>query len=440
MKRQFRSLPLLFALFFLPFASSARADGDSSTYLRTPANAAADASFTLSQDIYVTNWYTRQVCEDVPYTQEETYYTTEWVPNNVFVCNTDADGNQQCSWVDQGSYQQVPHTREVTYYQTECHDEQYSQEDYDHTWNQPVVVHFPADASLLAGETETIVFNLAGDESAPALGLDQSNAVFHYVIAAAKMTGKTLDITLATKPFLTPADVGPANISGEAIEFGDQESVVSFTDKFSHHRVDSTYSVSVSEKGSATVLATGAAVAADGKKFSASLPVVLDPAKDYDVSVAVSRSGVVLVSSPIAFTVKKTVKAEVLDQAKLKNANLIGSYSIVGLTNKAVFRFKDLSPDYATVSTSYAVQVSELGPDKKSVVLGTATISRHSQKTDAAGRILVSLADDLKLDPAILDSLTKGKVLTFGLVATRHSKRFSPDILLNRTVSLALQK
>lgn len=124
-----KKLNFLFAILVAGISPQVFAGNSAANYVRTADNMNKPVNINLSQDIFRTDWYTQNVCQDVPY--------------NV----------------------------QVTYYQTQCHDESYSHEVFDHTWEQAVVVHFPAGAVLESGESESIHFELSGSENSPSVSI-----------------------------------------------------------------------------------------------------------------------------------------------------------------------------------------------------------------------------------------------------------------------------
>jgi len=435
---RFKSLLLLC---LLSVSAIAFADGETKTITRTVQDTSNEYSFSVSKDIYVTNTYYQTVCGDVPVTTYETQYQTQWVPNNVYVCDPpQSDGTPgNCNWVDQGSYQSVPVQVAVTHYENQCWQEPYTQEDYDHTWTLPVHVKYPDTPKLLPGDEDTVVFEIAGRESKPSITFDQSNAVFHYNTVSSKFINGTVEVELSAAPYLKAADVGPKTIGATSIKFGDKDSTITIIDGFSRKRVTSTYTISVALAGTHQVLGSSNQVVVSGKSVSTVLPIALDETKDYNVTVNVTRTGPVLIGDPISFSLTKLVKAEALDMKALANAGEVESFSVVGVKDLTVLRFRDQTADYVTVQSSYHIELSMIDTTKKKVLVASGDFARSALTKDKDGHILVSIQRDLKLDGAILATLTKGKDLYFKLTTTRTSKRFK-DIKFDRNFSLEVTK
>lgn len=428
---------LLLSVLFICASAAAFAQGESQKFVRTEANQNEGASFTLDKAIYRTQWHANETCEMEWVTRTETYYENEWVPNNQYECTNRDDGSQDCNWVDRGSYQSVAHTRDVSSYENVCRDRGWFEEVYDHTWSFAVQVKFPADAGLLPGETETLVFQMAGSEGRPKITIDQSQAVLHYVIAKSKFENGTLNVELATKPYLSARDVGDKNLGSFAIEFGDESSAFSFVDKFSRARVTTEYKLVVTERKSKTVVGEFTELKREGNKFFGTVPAPIDSGKDYAFTLEVSRVGTVILGGSARFKVAKLVRAEVLDTHALKSASQIDNFSLLGVQDKLELRFRDHTKNYATAKSFYKVEVRE---DKDGPTLGSFTFSRKEAKTDRDGRFVLSLANDLKVDPAVLATWVKGKRLAVGITVTRQSKRLPADIFVAKGAVLKIRK
>ena len=428
-------LTILFS--FLALLSASAFAVETQKYVRTQANQTANAELEFSKYIYRDEWRSNIICQDETYTEQEQYTEYDWVTRQEYECSANPDGTQNCNWVTKQSYEPVNKVRDVTKTRNVCRDYGNFEQVYDHTWAYNVEVIFPAEASLYPEETETLVFEMSGTERKPAVKLDQSGAVFHYTIAKTTFANGLLTVQLAATPYLKLNDVGAKRIGKVTIAFEDEFSLVTIEDSFSRVRVESEYKLVLTDRKTKAVLAESTEFTRQGKKLTAKLPVALDSGKDYVVTLEVVRSGPVLINSPIRFTVTKTVKAEELDMRKLKSSSRIGHFSLVGVQDKLVLRFQDDTPDYVTAQTNYQIEISM---DDGRTPVASAEFARSILKTDRGDRFLISFRDDFKVDAALLASLVKNTKLDVSVVATRSSKRFSPEIVVKKAGSLKVRR
>ncbi|MGZ3712184.1 MAG: hypothetical protein ACXVBE_10515 [Bdellovibrionota bacterium] len=434
-----KKLALLFALTVLAFSGAAHADDHQrENIVRTPTNANETASFKLTKDIYRTETAYQNVCRDEPYYETETYYENEWVPNQQYECTANPDGSQNCQYVDHGSYQQVAHTRQITKWQNVCRDEPYDYEVYDHTWEIPVQVIFPAETVLREGEQEKISFDMDGSERKPKVTIDQSKAIFHYAIQSSVWANNLLTVTLVSKPYLNAKDVGAKNIGAAFLEFNEASTTLRVEDKFSRIRVTTSYKATLTDRKSKAVVGETSELVRDGNYFKAKLPGALDSSKDYVLTLNVHRTGIMLTPGNIDFSVTKTVKAEALDMGKLKSNSLIGHFRIKGVKEAVTMGFRDESPEYVTASSRYKIEVFA-SRNKEKVAIGSGEFTRKDLKADKDHVFQISFKDDLKMDAANLALLVKKVKLDVVVTATRESKRFAA-ITVKKTGSLQISK
>jgi hypothetical protein len=319
-----------------------------------------------------------------------------------------------------------------------CRDEPYDYEVYDHSWTTPVKVTFPAETILLPGESEKISFSLEGSENKPKISIDQSKGVFHYGIQSSTFADSVLTVVLISKPFLNAKDVGEKNIGAAFLEFNVQSTTVRVEDKFSRMRVNSTYKLTLSDKKSKAVLGEATELAKEGNYLKVELLGALDSPKDYVLTLAVHRSGIVISPQTVDFQVVKTVKAETVDMHKLKSASAISHFRIKGVKEKVILGFRDESPDYITASSSYKVEVFT-SRNKEKVAIGSAEFTRKSLTKDKDNQFQISFKSDLKMDDATLALLGKKVVLEVQVTTSRESKRF-PTISFKNTASLKISE
>lgn len=405
--------------------------------VRSPSNANETARFKLSKDIYRTETAYQNVCRDEPYYETETYQEYEYVPNQQWECTANPDGTQNCQYVDKGGYQWVTKTRQITKWHNVCRDEPYEYLAYDHTWEYAVVVTFPPEATLREGEQEKISFSMGGSEKKPKVSLDQSRTIFNYVIQSSTFANGTLNVVLATKPFLSAKDVGAKNIGSAFLEFGEERAILRVEDKFSRLRVTTGYKAIITERKSNVVLAETNWFVREGEYVKANLPVALDSAKDYELTLLVRRTGIMLTPETVEFTVKKTVRAEALDMHALKSASELDHFRINGVKEATVIGFRDGTKDYKTASTTYKVELFA-SRNKEKILIGSGEFARSSLKIKDRN-FQLGLKDDLKVSAENLALLVRKVKLEVRVTAVRTSKRFA-TISVVKNASLQVRK
>jgi hypothetical protein len=429
---------LLAATISLGGAQRAAADPEEhlNDSVKRDATTVAPYKVSFAKDIYYESSQQVPYTVQIPYQEDETTSTYDPVTTSQYSCDNPSDAST-CGYKDVTEYQWVSHTVSVTKYREEtqcCETQTYTQ--FDHVWKQDVVVNFPPETTLLAGEKEKVVFSLAGNEMAPAVHLESSGGIFHYKIVKTEVKADVLYVDLASVPFLTDKTVGASSIGTAALVFGPAGITFNFQDKMANPRIASTYKISVTEKASNVVLGETTSVSQVGVVASAQIAGLFDAEKDYDVTIGIGRSGFMLIK-PVQFIVTRKIGAESLDRNEIRDASLVHHFALTGIGEDTKLVFHDDSPLYSTVHSQYDIKVSLIAKTG-AVLLGEKSLDRQSLLRDAKKNYTVALKDVGITDDA-LKTLVKNVKLRFEMTIDRTSKRIG-DVKLARKADLVVTK
>lgn len=440
--RRFVKQSLLMSLIFSAFAlvaASVQAEPDErlSASIKRDAASAPQFALVFKKNIYRVETWEHEYAVQVPYEEQETTTTYEPVTKTEWLCGDDPANPAACTWKEVTSYEWVTRTVTVTKYRTEwrcC--ETSSMTVYDHTWTQNVTVEFPPETALLPGEKERIGVRLAGDEGAPQVKIDSSEAIFRYKVDKAEVRGGRLEVTLACVPFLSESLTGPKSIGSAAVEFDTKSVTVKIQDKMTNPRVASTYKIAITERGGTTPIAQTETVTRNGVLVTAKLDVELDADKDYTVLIGVSRNSFMM-PKPVSFSLERKIPAEALDRKKIADRGLVHHFFLDGTLDATKFGFRDDSPAYRTVKTEYAFRVSVITKNGAQVI-AEKRVDRQSLVADKKKNLLVALRDLGATDEA-LKTLVKRTKLKVDIEVLRSSKRIG-QVKFARKAELRIER
>ena len=301
-------------------------------------------------------------------------------------------------------------------------------------------VHFPSDAILTGNETEKLAFSLAGVEGRPAVAVENLDTIFKYEIARQTVQGGALIVNLAVKSSLSADEIGAKSIGSLGIEFQAQGVELRLQDRVKNPRVNSTYKIQIRQSGSQTVLGETSAVTRDGLLVFAKIPGTFAPTTNYAVDLDIARGGVLL-RDPVNFKLVKELKVEKPDLVKLKDAKLVGKFTVNGSGPTLDIRFADETPDYKSVRTRYAIRIS-LVKGTATELLGQKLIDRDGLLLAGNTRQIVSLRDDLGFDVNTIAKLKRGQKIKVELVAQRTGPGFAQEsqaIKVSKSVELTIE-
>ncbi|MNS69375.1 hypothetical protein D3C72_1026840 [compost metagenome] len=358
----------------------------------------------------------RQVCDDGPPRRE---------CRDQEVCSQEPVTRQRCGYEQVRRTRPVTRTREVTRYrqeartrtvtryrtETRCCETRYK-DVFDHQWNVKVQVVFPAGTELQAGELETFKVKLAGDENAPQVRIEAIKSIFGYKVADTKVAKGSVVITLQQVARFAKDEVSKASIQGLQVVADLKGLSFKFNDDAILPRVKSSYQLLVKEVGGG-VIAQSPVQAIAARENRGVLAVNWNMSGRYEVVLKLHREGVVIEGGAVDFEISQALTMQV-DEAALRNEKNIYNISVTGQT---IF-FKDDTIAYASVDTTYAVEVARKNILGKNVRLGSKTFSRTGLKKDANGNFVIS-PRDLGVGSDDMKYLKAGNKVYFYMKITR---------------------
>lgn len=368
----------------------------------------------------------QQVCNNVPYNHEVCGYESVVKTRPVTKTRTVT------------KYRQEQRTRTVTKYRTEdrCCVTKY-REEFDHSSELDVVVQFPAEAQLLAGEQETFKISLAGDEAQPSAKIEMSQTIYGYSVVDQKLSGRTYQIKLALVPKYTAEQLGIATISGLALSFEAGQAHVRFADKGQMARVASQYNVQILLAGAVVGNARGTSVGGAGVSLEQNLAVAeaLDENQSYDLKLSVQRAGFVL-AAPVSFQVQGVYDSTPLEHAgDYSDIGQLTNWDILDVGTQSGLYFMDHTAYNAAVKTSYKVTLQARTAAGLQMI-GSSTLDRSSVKVNSEGLSQILLVRDMKIPAEMASRLvTRSAEIQVEVEVIRQSSRLNhgQPIVLKKT-------
>lgn len=327
---------------------------------------------------------------------------------------------------DETRYRQEERTRTVTRYrnETRCCETRY-RDVFDHQWSLPVTVRFPAQAVLLAGETETFTVELAGTEAQPDVNVSPKDTIFGYTVKLKDVKPGTALVEFALAPKFSAAQAGVGSVSQPTLEVqAGGKARLSFTDKIRHSRVQTAYRATISDQATQQVLSVveGAAGAAN--------QVVLTPAESLPsdrplaIRLEVLRQGLVLENGQVAFEVSAVFSGK-LDLAIQRDNGKIGGLDVAGNGLAARMVFFDQAPAHADVKTVYKISTSRKTADGKTVYMQEKSLDRATLTVEADGSYSLSFAELGVSEASLKAYFGAGAKVTLSLEVFRTGSKFS---------------
>lgn len=337
-------------------------------------------------------------------------------------------------------YRQEQRTRTVTKYRDKqvcCKTETRSV--FDHQFNMPVVVNFPAETVLVGNEQETFAVSFSGTEAAPAVQLVPKATLFGYAIDHQEFRGGAMVIDLKRVALYTQDQLGVASIKGLGLRLTKDGAEIRFNDQGLRPRVTSAYSYQIHEVGAQDILAQGSLNAKD-VQVVIPVQVALVENKTYQVDVRVVRQGLPL-AADIDVVVSATQKLSSLKDASVyANKAMVNTFEIRGEKEEARLFFRDQSPKDEGVSTTYKIEI--LAGDKTSTkVLAVKEIARENMIVTTKDFFRMLLGADLGVPAQVVkDQLREGKTVTARVTVTRQHVGLNEgnpvSFILNHTATI----
>jgi hypothetical protein len=370
----------------------------------------------------------RQECHQSPGTQQCSQQQ---------VCNNVPRSHDVCGYEPVVKTRPVTKTRTVTKYRSEdrCCVTKYRDE-YDHSSELDVVVTFPAQAALAAGEQESFELTMTGDEAEPSAKFETVKSVFGYSILSQQRTGRTYQIQLGLVARYSADQLGAATVSGFVLSFQSGTARVSFSDQGQRPRVTSQYTVQILQAGAVVAQAQGVSPGGVAANQEVSLPVTgaLDESQSYDLQLTVQRSGIVL-AAPVDFTVQGAYDATPLeDAAKYTDISQLTNWDILDVGSQSGLYFKDHTPYNSLVKTTYNVTIQARVGGQLQMV-GTASLDRSQVKVNSEGLSQILLVLDMSIPTSVVAQyVTSSAELQVDVEIVRQSSR------LNHGQAVSLKK
>lgn len=321
-------------------------------------------------------------------------------------------------------YRREQRTRTVTKYRTEtrcCVTK--TREVFDHQWTQPVTVIFPAQATLNAGERESIQLTLTGSEQAPQVNLQILDSVYGYQVLRQDVTPGLIVIELGLTPKYTPGDLGSVTIQGLQLQVpGNAPSSVRFQDNGRKNRVVTNYRVTVLDDADqilTQVQSSAANLAAGWVQIQ--LPVLLPAEKKLQVLLDVNRQGIVIAGGSTDFQVQ-TVYTGVLDLNVQKDNSKIKIVDIEGSQDAATLVFQDLAPAHPDVQTTYKISTSRKSGGK-TAYMQDRSFDRNDLALGADGNYRLTFRELGVSDANLLEHFASGDSVTVSLEVFRQAPK-----------------
>ncbi|WP_413290301.1 hypothetical protein [Bdellovibrio sp. HCB337] len=350
-----------------------------------------------------------QDCDYVPVRRTRAVERTRWVTRY----------RQELRHRTVTRYRQEQRTRTVTRYRDKevcCKTE--IRTVFDHQFQLPVRVVFPAETVLAGAEQETFSVEFTGSESSPSVKLTPKKVLFGYEVERQDVNGAGIVVTLKRVALYSQDQLGVATIKGLGLQAIKEGSVIRFTDEGLRPRVDTAYSYQVFEVGTTDILAQGSVVA-QAAQVSIPLQVILTENKTYQVDIRLFRKGL-----PLAADIDTVISAT-QTVSSLKNASVymdksqIGRFEIRGEKEDSRLFFRDQAPKDEGVSTLYRIEV--IVGEKDGQVVSTKEIALENMPLSTNNFYRLMLGSDLGVPSQILkDKVRDGKTISVRVTVVRQ--------------------
>lgn len=400
---------------------------------------------------------TQRVCHDVPYTDRE--------------CHDVPYTDQECSNVrvpyrrevtryrDETRYHQETRTRTVTKHRTETRTRtvtktrketrtrevtKYRDEErccvtktrqvFDRQLSFNVEVVFPQEAQLIGSEVETLNVKLvSADASTAQVQVDIVDSIYGYKVASQTVNGASVQVTLALAPKYDLTNAGAATIKDLRIDYvaAAQKFQVSFADAITSTRVQSAYSIVISDLASGAHIEELAVGTLPNGQLGAVVNAALDSQSKIKATLKVNRSGILIAGNEITFETSVNFEKRALikdDVASLSDVKLV-SGQVIGQGLDSSFQLIDQTAEFTDLVTNYDIFLTLKTADGGNQPLKTTSISREALKQQG---MAIKLATVFKDAASAQKNLTAGRVIKFSIHARR--KGVVGGILAGKTV------
>lgn len=389
----------------------------------------------------------QQVCHNVPYTDRECSYVNVPYRREVTRYRDETHYRQETRTRTVTRYRNETRTRTVTRTRTETRTREvtkYRDEErccvtktrqvFDRQLSFNVEVVFPQEAQLVANETETLNVKLVSADAAGAqVQVDIVDSIYGYTIASQSANGASIQVVLALAPKFDLTNAGISSINGLRIDYvaAAQKFQVSFADAITSSRVQSAYSIVISDLASGAQIEELAVSSLANGQLGAVVKTALDSQAKIKATLKVKRAGLLIAGGEITFEASVNFEKRPLikdDLAALSDAKLI-SGQVIGQGIDSSFQLIDQTSEFSDVETSYDIFLTLKTADGGNQALKTTSISREALKQQGMALKLASVFKDAA---SAQKNLTAGRVIKFSIHAKR--KGIAGGILAGKTV------
>lgn len=351
-------------------------------------------------------------CRNVPQCRQEAYQDREC--RNESVRKT----RPVTRYREETRYRSEARTRNVTKQRTETRCCVTKQRDvFDRQFIQPVAVEFPAQAVLLAGESEKIQLVLKGSEASADVTTQIKSDVFTYEVESTRMDGREKVFVLKMLPKWSEQNAGATSIQGLKLTFNKGTGAVVFKDNIASPRMVSAYHVQVRDQQSQSLLVDQRLEGNEAKLWT--LPAAdLVRENKYDISLSVERKGINVTGGALSFAVNAVYEKKELDADEVKLLRSKDQVQLVALQGAGADRvvvIQDQTPAIEEIQSTYKLVVWNRSSNGKLQWLGEKKFTREEIQ-NADGTLSIPFKA-MGLNPAI-------PRIYFDLVVQRTSPQY----------------
>jgi len=331
-------------------------------------------------------------CRQVPYTDRECGYERVRKTRPVTRYRDETRYRQELRTRTVTKYRQEARTRTVTKYreETRCCVTKY-RDVFDHQFTQPVAVIFPAEATLLAGETEKVLITLRGSEAQPDVQINVASDVFNYEIEQTRLDGREKVFVLKLVPKWSESNASTNSVKDLKLSFIKGQGQVTFKETVASARLVTAYNVEVRDQQSQNLLFQDRVEGREAKVFAIPATGLAREGK-YTLSLKVDRQGVNVAGGALSFTQTASYEKKELDQDEiqnLKNKEQVQLISIEGTGAERVVVVHDQTPAVEEVQSTYKLVVWKKLSNGKIDWLGEKSFTRE-QITRNGGELAIA--------------------------------------------------
>lgn len=378
--------------------------------------------------------YTDHECREVPYTDRDCGYVRVPYQRQVTRYRDETRYRQETRTRTVTKYRTETRTRTVTKHRTETRTREvtkYRDEErccvtktrqvFDRQLSFNVEVIFPQEAQLVGNEVETLNVKLvSADANSAQVQVDIVDSVFGYKVASQTANGASIQVVLALAPKYDLTNAGVSTIKGLRIDYvaSAQKFQVSFADAITSSRVQSAYTLVISDLASGAQIEELAVGSLANGQLGAVVTAALDSNTKIKATLKVKRAGLLIANNEIAFETSVNFEKRALvkdDLASLSDVNLVGG-QVIGQGIESSFQLIDQTAEFSDVQTSYDIFLTLKTADGGNQALKTTTITREALKQQG---MAIKLSTVFKDAASAQKALVAGRVIKFSI----HTKR-----------------